>query len=60
MYPRQITAESIRNAMTWPGLTQDVEHGMLMLHLSSISHNKEGAQKNEFLPAATRILESDI
>jgi hypothetical protein len=28
--------------MTWPGLTQDVEHGLIMFHLSSMSIDKEG------------------
>jgi hypothetical protein len=28
--------------MTWPGLTQDVEHGLFMFHLSSMSNDKEG------------------
>jgi hypothetical protein len=29
--------------MTWPGLTQDVEHLLFMFHLSSMSNDKEGA-----------------
>jgi hypothetical protein len=29
--------------MTWTGITQDVEHGMFMIHLSSMSNGKEGA-----------------
>jgi hypothetical protein len=29
--------------MTWPGLTQDVEHRLFMLHLSNMSNDKEGA-----------------
>jgi hypothetical protein len=28
--------------MTWPSLTQDVEHGLFMFHLSSMSNDKEG------------------
>jgi hypothetical protein len=28
--------------MTWPGLTQDVEHWSFMFHLSSMSNEKEG------------------
>jgi Ulp1 family protease len=35
--------KTIRNAMTWPGLTKDVEHWLFMFHLSSISNDKEGA-----------------
>jgi hypothetical protein len=27
--------------MTWPGITQDVEHGLFMFHLSSMSNDKE-------------------
>jgi hypothetical protein len=29
--------------MTWPGLTQDVEHWLFMFHLLSMSNDKEGA-----------------
>jgi hypothetical protein len=29
--------------MTWSDLTQDVEHGMFIFHLSSMSNDKEGA-----------------
>jgi hypothetical protein len=29
--------------MTWPGLTQDVEHWLFMFPLSSMSNDKEGA-----------------
>jgi hypothetical protein len=35
--------KTIRNTMTWPGLTQDVEHGLFMFHLSSMSNEKEGS-----------------
>jgi hypothetical protein len=43
LHPGQTRTENtIRNTMTWPGLTQDVEHGLLMLHLSSMSNEKEG------------------
>jgi hypothetical protein len=37
------TEKTIRNTMTWPGLTQDVEHWLFMFHLSSMSNDKEGA-----------------
>jgi hypothetical protein len=37
------TEKTIRNTMTWPGITQDVEHGLFMFHLSSMSNDKEGA-----------------
>jgi hypothetical protein len=33
--------------MTWPGLTQDVGHGLFMFHLSSMSNDKEGVYKQE-------------
>jgi hypothetical protein len=29
--------------MTWPGITQDVEHGIFMIHLSNMSNDKEAA-----------------
>jgi hypothetical protein len=29
--------------MTWPCLTQDLEHWLFMFHLSSMSNDKEGA-----------------
>jgi hypothetical protein len=28
--------------MIWPGLTKDVEQGLFMIHLSSMSNDKEG------------------
>jgi hypothetical protein len=31
--------------MTWPGLTQDTEQLLCMLHLSSISDDKEKGQE---------------
>jgi hypothetical protein len=31
--------------MTWPGLAQDVELGLFMIHLSNISNYKEGAKE---------------
>jgi hypothetical protein len=37
------TEKTIRNTMTWPGLTQDVERSLFMFHLSSMSNDKEGA-----------------
>jgi hypothetical protein len=34
-YPVQTRTErTIRNTTTWPGLTQDDEHGLIMFHLS--------------------------
>jgi uncharacterized protein YkvS len=46
--------------MTLPGLTQDVEHGLFMLHLSSMSNDKERAytKKNGLL--LPKIAKSDI
>jgi hypothetical protein len=44
LHPGQTrTEKTIRNTMTWPGLTQDVEHFLFMFHLSSMSNDKEGA-----------------
>jgi hypothetical protein len=44
LHPGQTrTEKTIRNTMTWPGLTQDVEHLLFMFHLSSMSNDKEGA-----------------
>jgi hypothetical protein len=44
LHPGQTrTEKTIRNTMIWPGLTQDVEHGSFMFHLSSMSNDKEGA-----------------
>jgi hypothetical protein len=40
--------------MTWPGLTQDVEHGLFMFHLSSMSSDKDGAYKKEIWAAPTQ------
>jgi hypothetical protein len=40
--------------MTWSGLTQDVEHRLFMLHLSSMSNDKEGACTQEIWPAVTQ------
>jgi hypothetical protein len=43
LHPGQTrTEKTIRNTMTWPGLTQDVEHWLFMFHLSSMSNDKEG------------------
>jgi hypothetical protein len=33
--------------MTWPGLKQDVEHGLFIFHLSIMSNDKEGANTQE-------------
>jgi hypothetical protein len=44
LHPGQTrTEKTIRNTMTWPGLTQDVEHWLFMFQLSSMSNDKEGA-----------------
>jgi hypothetical protein len=40
--------------MTWHGLTQDIEHGMFMFHLSSMSNDKEGANTQEIWAAPTQ------
>jgi hypothetical protein len=40
--------------MTWPGVTQDVEHGVCMLHLSSMSNDKVGVNMQEIWPAPTQ------
>jgi hypothetical protein len=40
--------------MTWPGLTQDVEHRLFMFHLSIMSNDKEGEQSQETLAAPTQ------
>jgi hypothetical protein len=45
--------------MTWPGLTQDVEHQSCMFHLSNISNEKEGADTQEIWNAPTKTIESD-
>jgi hypothetical protein len=43
LHPGQTrTEKTIRNTMTWPDLTQDVEQGLFMFHLSSMSNDKEG------------------
>jgi hypothetical protein len=44
LHPGQTrTEKTIRNIMAWPGLTQDVEHLLIIFHLSSMSNDKEGA-----------------
>jgi hypothetical protein len=41
--PGQIREEkTIRNTMSWPGLKKDVEYGLFIFHLSSMSNDKEG------------------
>jgi hypothetical protein len=40
--------------MTWPGLTQDVEHRLIMFHLLSMSNDKEAAIKQEIWAAPTQ------
>jgi hypothetical protein len=55
LHPRQTrTEKTIRNTMTWPGLTQDVEHAMFMFHLSSMSNDKEEAYAQEIWAAPTQ------
>jgi hypothetical protein len=46
------TEKTIRNTMTWPGLTQDVEPLLSMFHLSSMSNykEKEKCKKYRLLP----------
>jgi hypothetical protein len=38
--------------MTWSGLTQDVEHGLVVFHFSSILNDKERANTQEIWIAA--------
>jgi hypothetical protein len=45
--------------MTWPGLTQDVEHGLFMFHLSSMSNDKEGAKYKKYGLLPPKTAESD-
>jgi hypothetical protein len=40
--------------MTWPGLTQDVEHELFMFHLSSMSDDKEGSKVQEIWASPTQ------
>jgi hypothetical protein len=40
--------------MKWPGLTQDVEHGLFIFHLSSMSNDKEGIYTKEILVYPTQ------
>jgi hypothetical protein len=40
--------------MTWPGLTQDADHGLLMFRLSSMSANEEGAATQEIWATPTQ------
>jgi hypothetical protein len=40
--------------MTWPGITQDVEHGLFMFHLSSMTNEKEGDCTQEIWAAPTQ------
>jgi hypothetical protein len=44
LHPGQTrTEKTIRNTMTWPAITQDVEYLLFMFHFSSMSYDKEGA-----------------
>jgi hypothetical protein len=45
--------------MPWPGLTQNVEHGLFMFHLSSMSNDKEGAKSKKYGLLPPKIAESD-
>jgi hypothetical protein len=45
--------------MTWPGLTQDVEHVLFMFHLSSMSNDKEGAKSKKYGLLPPKIAEYD-
>jgi hypothetical protein len=46
--------KTIKSTMTWPGLTDDIEHQMFMFHLSCISNDKEGAIAQEIRAAPTQ------
>jgi hypothetical protein len=55
LHPGQTrTEKTIRNTMTWPGLTQDVEHGLFIFRLSSMSKDKEGEDTQEIWAAPTQ------
>jgi hypothetical protein len=55
LHPGQTrTEKTIRNTMTWPDLRQDVEHRLLMFHLSSMSNDKEGSYTQEIWNAPTQ------
>jgi hypothetical protein len=41
--------------MTWPGLKKDVEQGLFMFHLSSMSNDKEGAERKKYGLLPTKI-----
>jgi hypothetical protein len=45
--------------MTWHGLTQDYEDCLLMFHLSSMSNDKEGAERKKYGLLPPKIAESD-
>jgi hypothetical protein len=45
--------------MTWPGLTQDFEHGLFIFHLSRMSYDKEGAYSQEIWLLPHKIAECD-
>jgi hypothetical protein len=48
LHPGQTrTEKTIRKTVTWTVLTQDVEHGLFMFHLSSMSYDKERTKIQE-------------
>jgi hypothetical protein len=52
-HPEQTrTEKTVRNTMTWSGLTQDVEHGLVVFHFSSILNDKERENTQEIWIAA--------
>jgi hypothetical protein len=53
LHPGQTrTVKTIRNTMTWPGLTQDIDHWLLMFHL--LSNDKKGELSWEIWAAPTQ------
>jgi hypothetical protein len=48
LHPGHTRTETIiRNTMTWPGITQDIENWLFMFHLSSMSNDVEGEYTQE-------------
>jgi hypothetical protein len=51
LHPGQTRKEKIiRNFITWPDLTQNIEYSLFMLHLSIVSNVKEGAKETWAAP----------
>jgi hypothetical protein len=60
LHPGQTrTEKAIMNTMIWPGLTQDVENGLFMFHLSSMSNDKEGAKNKKYGLLSPKTAESN-